>query len=752
MRYLAWFSFAFAAACALFVYVLPTTVAVGAAACALVLACCCLLCRTDIARHVAVCLIGLSLGFGWCAVYQAAWMQPLDSLADTTQELTATVCDEMQTTQYGYSVTVRAELADRTVKTLLYLTENGLDLQPGDTVTLSAYLSSTTGSEDAYYNAKGVRMVAYQKAGCTVTRPEKTPLRDRPALLRIAIKRKIAELFPSDTAPFAVALLTGDKTQMDDLTRAELRVAGVYHVVAVSGMHVSCLLSFLLLGIRARRRRAALIGIPAVLLMIAVIGGTPGVTRAGILYLFALTAPLLRREADTPTSLGAALLVMLMANPWAIGNVALQLSFAATAGIFLFSPRLSRALLRTATLQTLRTAHRRIGVAVDSLVQVLATTLSALVFTVPLMAYWFGTISLIAPLSNLLVVPIVSVCFVLSLVAVALGALLPTLGGAVAWLASWPIRYLLLVAHTAAQAPYASVSTDAMPVVLWLVFAYAVLLLCLRIPALRARPVIPVCSVILTLLAVLTGMAVQWNAGSFAISALDVGQGQCIVLTADGFSAAVDCGGSDDAQTGDSCAQFFMDGCQRRLDYLILTHFDSDHVSGAAELLRRMEVGILFLPQTDEDSEAKTAVLEAAEETGTRICYVTSDCTITVGETTLKIFAPLTSGDSNNSGLSVLFTYGDYDALITGDMSIATEGLLLKNKAIPDLELLVAGHHGSKNSTGEALLEQTMPETVLISVGPNSYGHPTEETLERIEVIDAAIYRTDECGTITIRR
>ena len=93
-----------------------------------------------------------------------------------------------------------------------------------------------------------------------------------------------------------------------------------------------------------------------------------------------------------------------------------------------------------------------------------------------------------------------------------------------------------------------------------------------------------------------------------------------------------------------------------------------------------------------------------------------------------------------------------YDILVTGDMAEFAEYRLLSSHEIPDLELLVAGHHGSKHSTTQALLDLTQPETVLISVGKqNRYGHPASETLARIAESGAAVFRTDECGTITVR-
>ena len=114
----------------------------------------------------------------------------------------------------------------------------------------------------------------------------------------------------------------------------------------------------------------------------------------------------------------------------------------------------------------------------------------------------------------------------------------------------------------------------------------------------------------------------------------------------------------------------------------------------------------------------------------------------------MEIFAPLGSGTANEEGLSVLCSTAEYDVLITGDMDSTIEHRLVKYKSLPDIELLVVGHHGSKTSTSEEFLMATSPEAAVISVGYNSYGHPTAETLARLSTAGCNIYRTDLMGTI----
>ena len=115
----------------------------------------------------------------------------------------------------------------------------------------------------------------------------------------------------------------------------------------------------------------------------------------------------------------------------------------------------------------------------------------------------------------------------------------------------------------------------------------------------------------------------------------------------------------------------------------------------------------------------------------------------------MSLFAPLGDGGANEEGLSLLVTAGEFDALITGDMNQVVEARLAK-KDLPPVELLVAGHHGSASATSRTLLDRVKPETAVISVGNNSYGHPAQETLTRLDERGVAIYRTDRMGTVTL--
>jgi competence protein ComEC len=167
--------------------------------------------------------------------------------------------------------------------------------------------------------------------------------------------------------------------------------------------------------------------------------------------------------------------------------------------------------------------------------------------------------------------------------------------------------------------------------------------------------------------------------------------------------------------------------------------------------MERMKIGCLYLPDIEPDNAWRQRIEKRAEELEIPISYVLQSMKLHFQGGTLDIFAPIGT-NTENDGLSLLLSEGDYDILISGDLSAEEERQLLLREAMPDIEVLVAGHHGAKTSTSPQLLQYCRPELLLISVGPNSYGHPTQEVLKRAERVGAKVYRTDEEGTILLTR
>ena len=673
-------------------------------------------------RLGAVCL-GLAVGFGWCQVYSAGCLDPAYKLDGQKIQLQIQCTDYSDETGYGIAVDGLITVNNMPYRVRVYL--NGeVKLEPGDIITGEFELRYASVS-DTYRQGRGLFLSAYQTADAQMGKPVSVPWFCRSAMMRQNILNTLDQYFPDDTVAFAKALLMGEREEMDYETETALRLSGISHVVAVSGLHVSILFVLIFtLGLH-RRWLTAIIGIPALLLFAAVTGFSPSITRACIMQIMMILALCFEKDYDPPTALSFAALVMLVVNPLTVLSISFQLSVGCMAGILLFRELLTQWLRR----------HLPRPIA-DGL----ALSLAAISLTTPLAALYFGCVSLVGVFTNLLILWVVTFIF-WGLLAVCGLALFWSWGaGALGWLLSWPIRYVLVTAKILSRFPLAAVYTCNEYVVVWLAFVYV--LLAVFLLQKRKQPVtLLCCGVIGLLLAIGIGWA-EPMLDDCRVTVLDVGQGQCILLQSEDRTWMVDCGGSDDEDTANLAADTLLSQGVTRLDGVILTHCDRDHTGGLEELLTRIPADVVLIP-----------ALEGAKEMGVESAVlVESDLTLTYGATEMAIYAPLMVEEDNESSLCVLFSAANCDILITGDRSALGEAILLKNTELPELEILIAGHHGSAYSTSEELLAATSPAIVAISVGENPYGHPADELLARLAKYGCAVYRTDLDGNLIFRR
>lgn len=742
-------------------FALPFCVAIFAACCGLPfllpisLAAAALGVLAGVLKRPPVCFVCLGLAFGllWFRGYTLLVRAPAEALAGQTTAFTATVTGwPRETTTGSFGMEVRLHLSGAPdPKVLLYTDASGAGLLPGDQISGTARFQLTDtvrGESVTYYEAKGIFLRGNISGELASLRPDTPPVTSWPSYISHALKQSVSAIFPDDVSGLMTALLTGDKTLLRDGDYAALQRSGVAHIVAVSGLHLSFFAGLLALFFRRHSKAGAALTILFIFLFAAVTGFTPSVMRAAFMVSMTLLAPLVGREEDRPTTLSAILFLLLLQNPCAALSVSLQLSFGSVAGIHLVSGPLYQAMTRSLTdngpwpRALARKLYRFFSAN-------LTVTLGALLFTTPLLAWYFSSLSLISPVTNLLTLWAVSCAFSPGLLLTLLGIALPGVSSMLTFPVTLLARYVLAITRALGALPFASVSTDGLYLRAWLVLVYGILLLVLICR--YRRPILPVCAGVLTLCAALLLTRLSLLSAPLTITMLDVGQGQCILLCSGGHAALIDCGGND-GNAGDIAADYLQSAGVTTLDLLVLTHCHSDHANGVPELFARMEVSALVLPDLAQDeSEYRAEILSLAQAQGTEITLLSDNRALTLGETTLTLYAPLGGGGENEEGLFALATSGGFDLLVTGDANAFVESLLVKYDCPPDIEVLAAGHHGSQYSTSEALLDAVTPETCLISVGYNTYGHPAPETLARLAERDVNIYRTDRMGNLTIR-
>ncbi len=742
MRKLMWFSLGFAVSCGLGAYAFANWTWIPLAVYIFLWI---VSRKWSVLKPAGLMTIGCAAGILWFGLFSHFLLSPAAAADGQILEAEIQITDYSYETNYGCAADGLVTLAGKNYQVRVYVNEE-TSLEPGQTVTGNFKFRYTApgGLEEATnHSGKGIFLLAYQRGEVVLGTAKAENWRCYPARLRQNIRHILAETFPEKVLPFVQALLIGDSSLLSYETDVAFQVTGIRHVIAVSGLHVSILFALISMVTMKRRFLTVLLGVPVLAIFAAAAGFSPSVSRACLMSGLMLLSLLMEKEYDGPTALSFAAVVMMIVNPLVITAVGFQLSVASVAGIYLFYESINDYLLNKLGREKGRTLRSRLK---KGLAGSVAMSISACLMTTPLCAYYFGMVSLISILTNLLVLWVIMPLFIG--IVVVCGLFFFWKAGAVflAKLLSVPVYYILWLTGVLAKFPLAAVYMTSIFPVLWMVLTYG-LLIVFAVQKNR-KPLHLLCHITITLC---VALLLSWYVPGTkdpSITMLDVGQGQCILLQSQGRTFLVDCGGDNDEIAADLAAEELLGRGIKGLDGVILTHYDRDHMGGLPYLLTRVDTHVLILP--DMDDQGKRELLPGDE---VETLLVSDTAVLEYDNTRITVFGPVYDAYSNENSLCVLFETENCVILITGDRSGFGERMLLRQFDLPDVDILVAGHHGSGYSTTEELLDAVAPEIVLISVSEdNNYGHPAPELLARLEERGCILYRTDQCGTITIRR
>lgn len=746
MRKLMFFTVGFAAACAVGAYFLLGNWLLLIGGICLVAGISLCFCTRKILRILAVILIGCAIGSVWNWGYQHFYLRDALLLDGKETEITITVTDYSYQTDYGTAVDGRLNYANKSYRVKLYL-HDCLALEPGDRVQTKCtfrYTAQGAKTDPTFHQGKGIFLVGYGQDDYTVIESDTQQFKYFAVRLRRDILQRIEELFPDDVQAIAKALLLGDGTDMTYEENTIFSISGIRHVVAVSGLHVSILFSVISILCLRRRYLITIIGLPVLFIFAAVTGFTPSVMRACLMQALVILSMATMQESDSPTSLAFSVLVILGINPQSITDIGFQLSVACMIGIFGFESRIrvyiySRKWIKAMSSKKL--GGRILKPAITSI----SMSLSIWTITTPLCVIHFGKVSIIGIVTNLLTIWLMNFIFCGIIVACVLSLISLPAGCCVAWLLSWLIRLVRAVSGTLSGLPFAAVYTESEYTVLWLILSY--LLIAAFVLLRYKRPG-------LLLSCMLAGLVFTSGASAYAerqvesrITVLDVGNGQCVVLKHQDEYYLVDCGGRYDFDAADIAAEYLLSRGINKVDGVILSHYDREHAGGLLPLMTRIEVEQLYLPDIEPDNALRQAIIKSCSD---KITWVSNQEIIEEANITMFGGGSATSG--NEGGICVLFQPNNCDILILGDRRRPGELALLEQADIPELELLVVGHHGADGAASFEFLLETRPQAAVISVGESRYHYPSLDTIERLEDFDCQVLRTDEQGTIEFGR
>jgi competence protein ComEC len=576
----------------------------------------------------------------------------------------------------------------------------------------------------------------------------------------------IGRILPEPEASLLTGILLGIEHGIPPDTMAAFAATGTTHVIAISGFNITIVIALLMatVGRLARDRRlAGIIAIGGVLLYTTLVGADAAVVRAAAMGIVAVIGLVVGRQGVAYNTLAAAALAMLALNPYVLWDVGFQLSVAATLGLILYGSRLEAwAFHGLSRFIPSERAERFAGWISEALL----LTVAAQILTTPLIVKYFGQLSLVSLLSNLLVLPIQPLVMACGGAATILGLVFEPLGRLVGWAAYLWLTWTIRVVEGTARLPSASVPvtlSDAGLVAIYLVIAGVTAMWLL--PAERRRALLQGLSARAPLKASLGGVAMVtiaiWVAmlqlpdDRLRVAFLDVGQGDAIYIeTPGGMQMLIDGGPAGSVLLSELGRQ--MPFWDRSLDLVVLTHPDSDHVDGLISALAHYEVRAVVSREPLEQSERAVAWERALADEGAQTIRGESGTHMALNDgVALDVLYPGpepingAQTSTNNDSVVIRLTYGDVAVLLPGDIEAPVEEALARSGVNLASTVLKVPHHGGKSSTSQVFLDAVGPQIAVISVGEdNSFGHPSSEVLERLE--GQLVYRTDENGTVTL--
>jgi len=614
------------------------------------------------------------------------------------------------------------------------------------------------------------------------------------ARARDALVEGLNTIVPEPEASLGAGILLGVRASIDPAVSSAFATAGLTHVVAISGWNIAIVGMLVARLLEPLRRRAGgrMLAEPITALLIGgyvvLVGSSPSVIRAALMAGALMLGHQAGSRAHAASALMLAALVMMLVAPSVLWDVGFQLSLLATAGLIAFGAPIEGRLRRWPAW----------------LREPVALTLAAQLTTLPVILATFERVSLVAPLANVVVVPLVPLVMLASAVAAAAGILasvvqVPVVTDAVSWFAggsAWLGLRLMIMAGTGA----AALPLAAMPVAApgWLAVAWYPGLVLLWRRANRLTPdkapgdsiallaVLPKPTPLraaVRRLATLAGASVAAIArprraplamtavlaattlatlpdGRLHLVVLDVGQGDGILaVTPTGRSMLIDSGPDPDQTLRQLGAA--LPWWRRAIDVVILTHPHQDHVGGFPEVLRRFRVATILDPGKPYANPTYDRFLQLSlAERGASYRFARAGQRLSLdASSTFEIWypnaadaaGPLPSADINNASVVGLLTVGRFSALLTGDAKTPVEDLLASRSLLRPIDILKVGHHGSSSGTSPQFLAALHPAAGLISVGAgNRYGHPHQVTIRALQNARATVLRTDRDGSIQV--
>lgn len=532
-----------------------------------------------------------------------------------------------------------------------------------------------------------------------------------------------------------------DAVAPPDYIKDSFTNSGLLHILAASGMNVAFIFGFwfyILSLLKVPYKPRVISGMGVIILYTLMTGLGPSVIRAALMLLFVLIGKLIDRDSHSVALLSFVALLMLLYNPAYLNDVGFQLSFLVTFGIICTA---------NIVLEKFKGNKVREFIAGSLLIPVVAQ-----IWVIPLQMFYFNTISLYSFFANVSIMPFLSVISFGGFVSSVL-AIIPQIADFVCKVFDFVLNFMLTIlvwiSNFFSTLPHSLIETPHPSILQVFVYYLVVLFATLMIKeGFTKRHV----AILFGMISVIIFTSITLPNCKLEVISFDVGNADAFLIKTPAEKYIIIDTAKPGYKGGKSQAEiiirkYLKDRGVKNLEFLIVTHFDTDHAGGAADLINKMNIGKIYVNSTSDTSKTALKIYQASEERNFDLAIAPDDGIVySEPGLTVRTFVKNFEND-NESSVMALLSYKDFDLLFTGDAGVEAFNRI-SAKLPKKVEVLKVGHHGAKNVVDENYIKRISPDVSIISTGLNNYGHPAKSTLNLLR--NTEIYRTDKNNAVKI--
>lgn len=583
------------------------------------------------------------------------------------------------------------------------------------------------------------------------------------------IIKNINNKFPEETRGVVLGILLGDKSSIEEDVRQNFADSSLSHILAVSGTHISYVvicISVLFKKLKLNKNIRKVLTSLVLFMYLYLVDFSVSATRAVIMSNIVILQMLFYRKQDTITTIAFSSIIILINNPYDILNIGFLLSYGGTIGIILFVNKIS--------IESKEDFFQRFK---SYLKDICIVTISAQTIIMPIIIYYFNTISFTFIISNIIASLIIGPIIMIGLVIIAISFFKIQIISLIIRFYNILIVILVKTADIISKIPISKIYLKT-PTTLEIIFYYSVVFLIALLIYIKKsnrkfikktiqidiynlknffinnRNKVLIFISIVSLISI-TSIKIPKE---LKINFIDVGQGDsCLITTPQNKKVIVDSGGSESYDVGKNVLlPYLLDKRITKIDYIMISHFDTDHCKGFEYVLENIKVKNVIISKQSETSENFKQIMKIIRKKRINLIIVQKGTKIKIDNfTTVDILSPQSENiadNMNDNSIVAKFEAYNFSILFTGDASEKIEKELIKEKINLKSDILKVSHHGSKTGTSEEFLKSVKPKIALIGVGENNkFGHPTKDVIKRLTENKIKIYRTDTDGEIRIK-